>query len=174
MSHEQVRHRFAVSQRSSRYCPEGESPWDLHPLMEAYKDAHPEDIDFVQDVQSVIGLSRRAYSETVSRLEGWLTDTLPEDTPYRKRHARKQARGAARGLLGNALRTEMVFTAPVWAWRHMMNMRAAEAADAEIRVVAGEALRELKQSRYRDRFQDLELIAAPDGMGECLKGGGHA
>ena len=171
---ELVRHRYNISQRSTRYCDEAESPWHLHPLVGLYRQARPKDVEMAETIEAAIDMSKSAYAKLVVRLKGWLMETLPPDTPYRAKHALKQARGAARGLLGNALETQVVFTAPVWAWRHIIRMRAAEAADAEIRVIAAAALPELKRSRYADRFQDLELEPAGDGMGECLKGGGHA
>jgi hypothetical protein len=35
-THEQVRHRFAISQRSTRYVDEDGSPYIMHPLVAAY------------------------------------------------------------------------------------------------------------------------------------------
>jgi thymidylate synthase ThyX len=113
------------------------------------------------------------YASICNELQDWLAAKLPAETPYRKKHARKQARGAARGFLGNALETQMCFTAPIHGWRHIVNMRAADAADAEIRVVISEAVECLKASRYGDRFADMVLVPASDGMGMALSGGGH-
>ncbi len=48
----------------------------------------------------------------------------------------KQARGAARGLLGNALLTEMVWTCNIRAMKQILKQRANQHADAEIRVLA--------------------------------------
>jgi hypothetical protein len=67
----------------------------------------------------------------------------------------------------------MCFTAPVWGWKHIVQMRAADAADAEIRTVISEAVPCLKASRYGDRFADLHLVPASDGMGMSLADGGH-
>lgn len=88
--------------------------------------------------------------------------------------ARKQARGAARGLLGNALETEVIFSFSVAQALHVLNMRAADAADATIRLGFAEAVLPcLRASRYGDRFEDLELAPAGDGIGRSLRGGGH-
>ena len=181
-SHEQVRHRFAISQRSTRYCEEGESPWHWHPLLDSFlKDSPhgrdsmtPEAYGLEAELRGAESTAQNAYKKIIETLEPWLLSKLAEDAPYRKKHARKQARGAARGFLGNALETQMFFTAPVWAWKHIANMRAAEAADAEIRVVISEAVEQLKLSRYADSFESLELVEAQDGMGLCLGDGGHA
>jgi len=171
-SHEMVRHRFAISQRSTRYCPEDESKWHWHPLLYQFFEEQSDSLaDHLRDAE---GMAREAYHSIVETLEAWLLTKLPEDTPYRHKTARKQARGAARGFLGNALETQMVFSAPVWAWKHIMHMRAADAADAEIREIMVDALSELKRSRYAPDFADLNLGPASDGIGRSLISGGHA
>jgi thymidylate synthase ThyX len=85
-----------------------------------------------------------------------------------KASARKQARGAARGYLGNALATEMLFSAPVSGWKWILSQRANRLADAEIRAVYGRVLPALKASRYGAMFTGLDLVPSPDGMGEVL------
>jgi thymidylate synthase ThyX len=184
-----VRHRFAISQRSTRYCDESESPWVLHPLIQRLihtdpaetarafntkkKDDEPElssehVVSFLTSMTTMIESCRIGYRTTVSILEKVL-----RDQGCKRKQARKQARGAARGLLGNALQTEMIFSAPVVFWRHILEMRCANMSDAEIRFVYNYALPVLKECRYGDRFADFELEPAVDGMGYCLKGGGH-
>jgi thymidylate synthase ThyX len=79
--------------------------------------------------------------------------------------ARKQARGAARGYLGNALYTDMVFSASVAQWRRMLRLRCCDPADAEIRVLAAAALPGLKASRHGDRFASFDTAPAKDGLG---------
>ena len=172
-SHEMVRHRFAISQCSTRYCAEDTSPWHWHPLIDQYLDETDDDT-----MSILLGVaqdqSQQTYRDIVEKLEVWLLTHLPEDTPYRLKTARKQARGAARGFLGNALETQMVFSAPVWAWKHIAHMRAADAADAEIREIIADAVRELKTCRYAPEFADLDLGPASDGIGRSLVSGGHA
>ena len=186
-SHELVRHRWrtAVSQRSTRYVDESESEWVMHPLVAAFMEAHKHDpVDFVIDLgdekcptdsssitpqlMAIKAACSRTYIGLVKALEPWLVAKGVD-----KGTARKQARGAARGLLGNALETEVMFSASVAQWLHVLSMRAADAADAEIRLgFAMAALPELKRSRYGDRFAHLELVPASDGIGMSLKGGG--
>jgi thymidylate synthase ThyX len=176
-SHEAVRHRFAISQRSTRYCEEGESPWHWHPLIEQYLADPSVPVENARVLHGVLrdaqASARGAYVRLCETLQDWLAAKLPPDTPYRKKHARKQARGAGRGFLGNALETQMCFSAPVWGWKHIAQMRAADAADAEIRVVIADAVECLKGSRYGHHFADLHLVPASDGMGKALAGGGH-
>lgn len=172
-SHELVRHGdwTAISQRSTRYCDESESEWVLHPLMSKWLDENDSPVweQTKERMQELLDTSKNAYRETVSGLEKWLISRGVD-----KVSARKQARGAARGMLGNALETEVIFSASVAQWRHMLTMRAADAADAEIRLGFAEAVLPcLRQSRYADRFADFELVSASDGIGRSLKGGGH-
>lgn len=159
-SHEQVRHgdRTAISQRSTRFVDEAESDWCLHPLVRAAFDQNDE-----AHVRSFIDSARGLYTHTVEKCEPFLIGRgVPKVT------ARKQSRGAARGFLGNALGTSMIFSASVAQWRRMLAMRCHPAADAEIRESAAAALACLKQSAYADRFADMVLVPSPDGLGEVL------
>lgn len=166
-SHEQVRHKFrtAVSQRSTRFVNEAESPWVDHPLVQEYLGDKTQVIsdtgEMLRVVESIKKHSRETYAYVVERLEPWLTARGVE-----KLTARKQARGAARGYLGNALWTEMIFSASVAEWKWMMQLRCSSHADAEIRGIFCEALPELRSSRYADDFKNIELVPAPDGLGQ--------
>ena len=176
-SHEMVRHGdfTAMSQRSTRYCNEGKSPWSLHPLVQMFLREEKDPIkQLIAETETVqfIDASKALYKAWVKRLIPFVRDKIDPEDPYAKTTARKQARGAARGFLGNALGTELVFSASVMQWRHIFKMRAAAAADAEIRYAMCKALEACKASRYADRFADLELVTASDGMGLMLDGGG--
>lgn len=66
---------------------------------------------------------------------------------------RKQAREAARAVLPNMTNSPMVVTGNHRAWRYVIKARWHEAADAEIRALAGELLtqlRELAPNTYQD------------------------
>lgn len=128
LSHELVRHKFmtAVSQRSTRYCDEDDSPWIPHPLIR-------------DNILCMTGFGHvQGYAQSWYR---WIKDALQSSLIERnvdKHTARKQARGAARGILGNALETELVFSASLAQWRHMLKLRANPAADDEIHEVFDE------------------------------------
>lgn len=167
-SHEQVRHGdwTAISQRSTRFVDEDGSPWVDHPLVQEYLKAHivPE---VAQEMPRILGAietvkekARKAYALVADDLQQWLISRGVD-----KFTARKQARGAARGYLGNALYTEIVFSASVAQWKWMLRMRCSKDADAEIRAVFVEVLRELKASRYGEDFKGFELLSSPDGLG---------
>lgn len=166
LSHELVRHGdfTAISQRSTRYVDESESPWVEHPLVTLFNESPPSHVGrgYLNDLTTEHH-ARLDYDRVVKHLEPWLIARGVD-----KLTARKQARGAARGYLGNALHTELVLSASVTQWRRMLRQRASRHADAEIRELFCKVLKELKQSRYRDRFNDLELTASPDGIGEVL------
>lgn len=66
---------------------------------------------------------------------------------------RKQAREAARAVLPNMTNSPMVVTGNHRAWRYVIKARHHEAADAEIRELAGELLRQLREiapNTYQD------------------------
>lgn len=165
MSHEQVRHRFCMSQRSTRYCDESGSDWVEHPLVSKYIEEH-ESIDMVSSMSGLKKHADEVYDKMVKTLESWLVGIGVD-----KFTARKQSRGAARGMLGNSLFTEMMFTASVSDWKDMLRLRYSIHADAEIRVMYGEVLKELKTSRWAEDFAHMTSAPSPDGIGTVLKEG---
>jgi len=170
-SHEQVRHGMftAVSQRSTRYVDESSSPWIQHPLVVAYLESLPlGERDLLErQIAASETAGKATYDSLIDKLQPWLkargVDTFT---------ARKQARGAARGYLGNALQTELIFSASVFEWLHVLDMRCADAADAEIRLIYNLVLPILKASRYGHFFSHLSMAPASDGLGQALVGGG--
>jgi hypothetical protein len=173
-SHEQVRHKWrtAVSQRSTRYVDESESPWVEHPLETVRREAAgerrwelgPAVCLLSGQTHSAEEIGRAAYKGAADNLQPWLTARGVD-----KSTARKQARGAARGYLGNALHTELIFSASVAQWRRMIAMRCSAAADAEIRVLYGHILRALRTTRWVEDFSDITLVPSPDGIGEVAQ-----
>lgn len=169
-SHELVRHGdfTAISQRSTRYVNEDESPWVEHPLDTAYAEwafqGQP------RNPPGVIETSRKVYATTADVLQVFLLDSR-RDRKVDKHTARKQARGAARGFLGNALYTEMIFSANVAQWKRMLRQRCSNPADAEIRVLFSRILPQLQRSQHGECFREMKLTPAEDGIGEVLVGG---
>lgn len=163
LTHELVRHRVgvAISQRSTRYVDEDSSPWIKHPLFEQYLRETEDVID--EDWHRAEEVCRDVYRNMVKKLEPWLVKKGVD-----KFTARKQARGAARGVLGNALETELVWSANVRALRHVISMRASPAADAEIRGLGIELL-DIMVEELPLYFQDFWSVPSPDGIGECAE-----
>lgn len=166
-SHEQVRHRFSMSQRSTRFCDETDSAWVEHPLTTQYF----EDTGNIHapglrgDIDGAIAACRNVYIRLVDQLQDFVKAKNPK---LDNTSARKQARGAARGYLGNALATEMVYTASVMNWKHMIAQRGTVFADAEIRHLYSIALPELQKSKYGEAFNMYKLAPSPDGLGNVI------
>jgi thymidylate synthase ThyX len=162
------------SQRSTRFVNESKSPWTLHPLMQMYirEASDTEQMIAREETNQFIESAKDLYKIWVKRLIPFVKSKIDPEDPYAKTTARKQARGAARGLLGNALETDLVFSANVMQWKHMVRMRAADAADGEIRFLFQKIIEVLRTSRYADSFTDIQLSPSGDGVGMSLTGGG--
>ena len=150
LTHELVRHRagFAYSQLSQRYVDESVADFVVPPAilgdeaLEARWQAQMED-------------AQRAYIALVEQLMeryAWVTDRV---------HRRKMAREAARGVLPNSTETKIIVTANVRAWRTMLELRAGEGAELEIRRLAVAIVRILK-NEARAFFSDFEVYEAAD------------
>ena len=161
-SHELVRHRAgcAISQRSTRYIDESESDWCWHPLIERSAIANENVTGAIDSVQA---LAQQTYSHLAREIQFHL-----EQNGADKQTARKQARGAARGVLGNALETSMVWTANIRALRNVIEQRASEFADAEIRLLAN-AMLDAALDVCPEYFSDYEKVPCPDGIGYGVK-----
>jgi hypothetical protein len=163
-SHELVRHKYrtAASQRSSRFCDESESPWDWHPLLgrRGPLDARPGDLaslwKILGDAQQ---FCRQAYHSVMELLQPALRNMGAD-----KLTALKQARGAARGVLGNALETQLIFSASLSEWKWMMTLRASRFADAEIRLAFCMVYNILART-LPERWRGYKHRACPDGIG---------
>lgn len=166
-SHEQVRHRFSMSQRSTRFCDETDSPWVEHPLTTQYfeETENTNAPSLRVDITGAMAACRGVYIRLVDQLQDFVKTKNPK---LDNTSARKQARGAARGYLGNALFTEMIYTASVQSWQHMLKQRGTQFADAEIRVLYTDVLHELKASKYGSTFSRFNLMPSPDGLGQIL------
>jgi len=150
LTHELVRHRagFAYSQLSQRYVDESEANFVVPPAIvgdEALLAAWREQVEGAQ----------RTYVQLVDQLMtryGWVADRV---------HRRKMAREAARGVLPNSTETKIVVTGNARAWRTMLELRAGEGAEQEIRRMAVAVLRVL-QAEAPAFFCDFEVYQAED------------
>lgn len=174
LSHELVRHGdfTAISQRSTRYCNEFESEWVKHPLLVEYllteqvhraPNGEATELSLRQVVDDVEHGAKQAYKEVVDKLQIWL-----EGRGADLATARKQARGAARGYLGNALSTELIFSASCAQWRNILLQRGNPAADAEIRNLAVDLLLAFRRTTHRHFFKNLEIYNNDNGMGAVI------
>ncbi|HYD51202.1 MAG TPA: FAD-dependent thymidylate synthase [Gemmatimonadaceae bacterium] len=150
LTHELVRHRagFAYSQLSQRYVDESMASFVVPPAIvgdEALELAWRAQIESAQATYV-------ALVEQLMTRYGWVADKV---------HRRKMAREAARGVLPNSTETKIVVTGNARAWRTMLELRASEAAELEIRRLALVVLRVLK-TEAPGLFEDFEIYTAED------------
>jgi thymidylate synthase (FAD) len=150
LTHELVRHRagFSYSQLSQRYVDESQAAFVVPPAMLA-------DEALVTAWRAQIEGAQASYVALVAQLMerlGWVADKV---------HRRKMAREAARGVLPNSTETKIVVTGNARAWRTMLELRASEAAELEIRRAAIAILR-LLRGEAPAFFSDFEIYQAED------------
>lgn len=144
-SHEMVRHRANISQRSGRFCDETDRELLKHPLLLQYlnDEATP------RHMASITQQTINDYEEASSKLYDAIVTCLQDYAIKRavdKLTARKQARSAARYYLGNGISTEMIFTASLHHWREIFRQRTAPAADAAIRELMCMAMEKMREN----------------------------
>jgi thymidylate synthase (FAD) len=150
LTHELVRHRagWAYSQLSQRYVDESEASFVVPPAIIGDDALEREWREQVEGAQA-------KYVSLVEQLMGryaWVADKV---------HRRKMAREAARAVLPNSTETKIVVTGNARAWRTMLELRASEGAELEIRRLAIGLLR-LVQSEALGFFSDFEIYTADD------------
>lgn len=137
LSHELVRHHigFTPSQRSTRYCDEGESPTLNHPEVERLGGMDAMQVKAaIDDARTAARFAYRTIVEVLSR----------------NGCERKSAQGAAARILPHGLETELVWSGNLYAFMSMLERRTALVADEEFRLLGVEMLRKLtaKAPRY--------------------------
>jgi thymidylate synthase (FAD) len=149
-SHELVRHRagFGYSQLSQRYVDESQAAFVVPPAMLGDPALETEWERQVTEAQAAYV---RAVEGLMKRYD-WVTDKV---------HRRKMAREAARSVLPNATEAKIVVSGNARAWRTMLELRASEGAELEIRRMAIACLRVL-QHEAPALFADFEIYVADD------------
>jgi thymidylate synthase ThyX len=128
--------RTAISQRSTRYCDEFDSKAVRHPAMGLGGDfCHLLGDELANLYDSVV------LKATHKQIASGVSES----------NAKKQARGAAARCLPLGLETQEVFSASLAQWKHIISMRASEAADAEIMELAKE-IDAILRAKFPDRF----------------------
>ncbi len=150
LTHELVRHRagFAYSQLSQRYVDESDAAFVVPPAILG-------DDALVGAWKAQMESAQATYIALVEKLierYRWVDDKV---------HRRKMAREAGRGVLPNSTETKIVVTGNVRAWRTMLELRASEGAEFEIRRMALAVLRVL-QGEAPAFFSDFDIYLAPD------------
>lgn len=140
VTHELVRHRLAAyCQESTRYCD--------------YADGHvefikPDWMNLECGVYTVVQLNDYTGVE-----HAWLKTMLTAELSYKDMRRLDQSPQQARGVLPNALKTEIVVTANLREWRHILKLRASKQAHPQMQQVMKELLSDIKL-RYPEVFFD--------------------
>lgn len=155
LTHELVRHRagFGYSQLSQRYVDESDARYVVPPLFQ-------ENEELRQKWQQTIECIRKSYLELAEATTQYVQQKYPALPP---RDRRKWARQAARSILPNACETKIFVTGNSRAWRNFLELRGASHADTEIRLLAVEVCRVLKQESP-NIFMDVEVYEETDGL----------
>lgn len=134
VSHELVRHRLAsYSQTSTRYCNYSNARFGSE-----IKFVAPWWYDDEDDAASAWRMSMRSAEHDYMQL---IKMGLPPE--------------AARAVLPNSLKTEVVMTANIREWRHFFKLRAAPAAHPDMQIVAKLLFVEMA-TKYPVLFEDIK------------------
>lgn len=128
VSHELVRHRIAsYSQESTRYCNYSKGKFGS-------------ELTFIRPYWD-----DRSISAEMIRLRAcWQEACLNAEWSYKKMIDAGCTPEAARAVLPNCLKTEVVMTANLREWRHFFKLRCAPAAHPDMRIVANMLLTAFK------------------------------
>lgn len=140
VSHELVRHRLAsYSQESTRYAnyAGGRFGGQITVVLPLWYDGvvptgcHPSSELAVLESQ-LYNSDGRAVFQRAAR---WLTACLTAERSYLAMIADGAAPQEARSVLPNSLKTEVVMTANLREWKHVLSLRCAKAAHPQIREI---------------------------------------
>lgn len=150
ITHELVRHRAgcAFSQESLRFVRLD----DIKMWLPDWVDEDPELLSRILD-----------HVDQAEELQLWMAAQFGLDDEGVSFHEKKHKTSFMRRLAPGGLATDILVTANVRAWRHMIAVRTALGAEEEIRLVFGMIARILKE-RCPSLFQDMTR----DIDGTCL------
>lgn len=155
-THQLVRHRvgFAYSQLSQQYHQETDATF-----------VEPSHLSFSPKAlaawQQAITTTKQAYKNIVDELENLeMATNLGEE--FNKKEISRALNSAARSVLPNAIETKIMVTANARALRHFLKVRGSIIGDEEMRNVASELLRYLKQDAP-SVFADFQTDTLSDG-----------
>ena len=128
VSHELVRHRIAsYSQESTRYCNYSKGKFGS-------------ELTFIRPYWD----DRSIRAEMIRLRACWQEACLNAEWSYKKMIDAGCTPEAARAVLPNCLKTEIVMTANLREWRHFFKLRCAPAAHPDMRIIANMLLTAFK------------------------------
>lgn len=140
VTHELVRHRLcAFSQESTRYCNYSRDKFgnEITMILPVWFEEQWENRI---DLKEVVDLSNKnlAYIK-------WVRTCEYIEKEYLGSLELGQTAQEARALLPNSLKTEIVMTANLREWRHILSLRSSRAAHPQIRALALDMLKSFKE-----------------------------
>lgn len=141
VSHELVRHRLAsVSQESTRYCNYGGDVTFILPLY------LKEGRDLYYNTEHDDGAGSLVQNLEVNKFGTWCNSMHSAATAYNTMLQWGASAQEARAVLPNSTKTEVVMTANLREWRHILKLRTSKAAHPQMRELMCPLLEELKAS----------------------------
>ena len=141
VSHELVRHRLAsVSQESTRYCNYSGDVTFILPLY------LKEGRDLYYNTEHDDGAGSLVQNIEVNKFGTWCNSMQSATTAYNTMLQWGASPQEARAVLPNSTKTEVVMTANLREWRHILKLRTSKAAHPQMRELMCPLLAELKAS----------------------------
>ena len=161
-THELVRHRAGVgySQVSQRYV-------SGRVLRFVEREEYQKDKKLHEMFEVRIDRAYKEYSEMADFLYNRQSKGYKILSGEQKTDLRKKVQQVARSVLPNETEAPIIVTANIRAWRHMINMRASDHAEVEIRRVFFNIYKLLKDLAPK-LFKDFKVVRLPDGT-SCVK-----
>ena len=142
VTHEIVRHRIAsYSQESTRYCNYTSDKFGNEITVIDIAGGFAYDLEKAEDQKKYEIWKRSMEEAEAAYFELLEAGATPQE---------------ARSVLPNSLKTEIVITMNLRAWRNFFRLRVDKAAHPQMREVAGIALREFKE-KLPLFFEDIEM-----------------
>lgn len=144
VSHQIVRHGLAdFSQESQRYCNYGKR--GLAFIIPSWADIEPGEYHREQDVQ---------ITPPAAGARIWIRGKFQAQENYLAMLAAGRKPEEARGELPNATKTEVLVTANLEEWRHILTARTSHKADPDMRQIMRPLLRDF-QAKIPVVFDDI-------------------
>lgn len=172
LTHELIRHRAGASpsQESQRFVDAGDIRFVVPPLLVAMCQKEidaglpSEDVlAFAEDCDA----SLQSYKSWQTAFNRWIAERAENDADAAgvklATMRKKRANEAARAILPNATETRLLWSMNLRAARHVCALRGSEHADLEIRRMAVEMTRQLKELAPMTFF-DFEVYMGDDGF----------
>ena len=141
VSHELVRHRLAsVSQESTRYC---NYSGDVTFILPIYL---KEGRDLYYNTEHDDGAGSLVQNLEVNKFGAWCNSMHSAATAYNTMLQWGASAQEARAVLPNSTKTEVVMTANLREWRHILKLRTSKAAHPQMRELMCPLLEDLKAS----------------------------